>query len=157
MIFAVDAATLVDRSLVLFDKLFTVVASSVTVFVSSCICCLIPTIIVNIWIWRVTFTTSPSENSVSVGLRISSLRGDSSGRDNAGATLLIPARNSWNHGLFSYLLAKGDPWSSPPGWEAISVKEVRWGEVLYGWVATEVAMKSLVLSVAQLFTVIGLF
>jgi len=157
MIFAVDAATLVDRSLALFDKLFTVVASSVTVFVSSCICCLIPTIIVNISIWNVTFTTSPFENSVSAGLRISSLRGDSSGRDNAGATPLIPERNSWNHGLFSYLLAKGDPWSSPPGWEAISVKEAGWGEVLWRWVATEVAMESLVLSVVQLFTVIGLF
>ena len=129
MIFAVDAAMLVDKSLALFDKLFTVVASSVTVFESSCICRLIPTIIVNISIWRVTFTTSPSENSVSVGLRISSLRGDPSGRDSAGATPLIPARNSWNHGLFSYLLVKGDPWSSPPGWEAISAEVVRWGEV----------------------------
>jgi len=100
MIFAVDAATLVDRSVALFDRLFTVVASSVTVFVSLCICCLIPTIIVNISMWKVTFSTSLSENSVSVGLRISSIRDDSSGRDNAGATPLIPARNSWNNGLF---------------------------------------------------------
>ena len=129
MIFAVNAATFVERSLALFDRLFTVVASSVTVFVSLCICCLIPTIIVNISIWKVTFTPSPSENSVSVALRISSLRGDSSGRDSAGATHLIPARNSWNHGLFSNLLVKGDPWSSPPGWEAISAEVVRWGEV----------------------------
>jgi len=129
MIFAVDAATFVERSLLLFDRPFTVVASSVTVFVSSCICYLIPTIIVNISIWKVTFTTLPSEISVSVGLRISSLSGDSSGRDSAGATPLIPARNSWNHGLFSNLLVKGDPWSSPPGWEAISAEVVRWGEV----------------------------
>jgi len=84
----------VERSLTLFDRLFTGVASSVTVFVSSGICYLIPIIIVNISIWIVTFTTSPSENSVSVGLRISSLSGDSSGRDNAGATPLIPARNT---------------------------------------------------------------
>jgi len=151
MIFAVDAATLVDRSLALFDKFFTVVASSVTVFVSSCICCLIPTIIVNISIWKVTFTTSPFENSVSVGLRISSLRGDSSGRDSAGATPLIPARNSWNHGLSSNLLAKGDPWFSPPGWEAISAEVERWGEV---WCVVGMCgnrgrdEKSLVLSVA---------
>jgi len=86
MIFAVDAVTFVERSQVLFDKPFTVVASSVTVFVSWCICCLIPTIIMNISIWKVTFTISPSVNLVSVGLRISSLRGDLSGRDNAGAT-----------------------------------------------------------------------
>jgi len=119
VIFAVDAATFVERSLALFDRLFTVVASSVTAFVSSCICCLIPTIIVNISIWKVTLTTSPSESSVSVVLRISSLRGDSSGRDSAGATPLIPARNSWNHGLFSNLVVKGDPWSSPPSWEAM--------------------------------------
>jgi len=130
IIFAVDAATFMERSLALFDRIFTVVASSVTVFVSSCICCLIPTMIVNISIWMVTFTTLPSENSVSVGLRISSLRGDLSGRDNTGATPLIPTRNSWNHGLFSNLLVNGDPWSSPPGWEAISAKVVRWGEVL---------------------------
>jgi len=129
MIFAVDAATFVERSLLLFDILFTMVASSVTVFVSSCICCLIPTIIVTISIWKVTFTTSPSENSVSVGLRISSLRGDSPGRDNAGAMPLILARNSWNHGLFLNLLVKRDPWFSPPGWEAISAEVVKWGEV----------------------------
>jgi len=129
MIFAVDAATFVERSLALFDRLFTVVASSVTLFVSSCICCLIPTIIVNISIWHVMFTTSLPESSVSVGLRISSLRGDSSGRDNAGATPLIPARNSWNHGLFSNLPVKGDPGFSPPGWEAISAEVVKWGEV----------------------------
>jgi len=128
--FAIDATTLVERSLALFDRLFTVVASSVTVFVSSCICCLIPTIIVNISIWKVTFTTLPSENAVSVGLRISSLRGDSSARDKAGVTPLIPARNSWNHGLLPNFLVNGDPWSSLPGWEAISAKKVRWGEVL---------------------------
>jgi len=94
MIFAVDAVTFVERFLALFDRLFTVVASSVTVFVSLCICFLIPIIIVNISIWMVTFTTSPSKNSLSVRLRISFLRGESSGRDSAGATPLIPARNS---------------------------------------------------------------
>jgi len=129
-IFAVDAATFVERSVALVDRLFTMVASWVTMFVSLCICCLIPTIIVNISIRKVRFTTSPPENSVLVGSRISSLKGDSSGTDNAGATLLIPARNSWNHGLFSNLLVKGDPWSSPPGWKAISANVVRWGEVL---------------------------
>jgi len=90
-IFAVDAATFVERSLALFERLFTVVTSSVTVFVSSCIRFLIPIIIVNISIWIVRFTTLPSENLVSVGLRISSLKGESSGRDNADATPLIPA------------------------------------------------------------------
>jgi len=86
----------------------------------------------NISIWMVTFTSLPFENSVSVELRISSLRDDCSGRDNAGATPLISARNSWNHGLFSNLLVKGDPWFSPPGWEAISAEVVWWGTVELG-------------------------
>ena len=97
-----------------------------------------------------TFTTLPSENSVSVGLRISSLNGDSSGSDSADAMPLIPDRNSWNHGLLSNFLVKGDPWSSPPGWEAISAKVVEvvcWGVVELGGNQGRDGFKSLVLSV----------
>ena len=95
-IFAVDAATVADRSLVLLERFLTVLDNSSTVLVSKTTCFANPEMIVNISICRVTETVSPFVNSASLMSSSFSLSAEFFSRERFGVVPSIPLLSSWN-------------------------------------------------------------
>ena len=94
VVFAAEAATFVDRSLALLERVSTVATSVSTVLVRSTTWCCSSWITPRTSSWKVTFKTLPSDISVSSGFNILSSRAEFSGRDIFGIMPLIPCINS---------------------------------------------------------------